>query len=114
MRSWNIVKYKQSEKRRTTGRRWMELRHRVLVEQPVCQICERKPAVEVDHIRPLAKGGTDISTNLQGLCKECHDIKTRKEFGIKEVRKIGADGYPQIERVRHEKVFNYIPKSRQG
>lgn len=80
---------------RTRGRKWMRLRHVVLVEEPVCMICGRKPSTQVDHIKPLCKGGTDERENLQGACDECHDEKTREDLGIKDKQiKIGIDGYP--------------------
>lgn len=37
---------------------------------------------EVDHIVPLAKGGTNAPGNLQLLCKSCHgtkDARLRRE-----------------------------------
>jgi len=34
---------------------------------------------EVDHVRPLFKGGSDHWENLQLLCKQCHRIKTSEE-----------------------------------
>lgn len=37
------------------------------------------PGKQVDHIVPLAKGGTDDLENLQLLCIECHKIKTQRE-----------------------------------
>jgi len=80
---------------RTRGRRWMRLRHVVLVEEPICMICRRAASVEVDHIRPITRGGTDERDNLQGACKECHEEKTRKDFGLKaKPQRIGTDGYP--------------------
>ena len=86
---------RQQKNIRTRGRRWMKLRHVVLVEEPLCQICGRKASVEVDHILPICKGGTDIRTNLQGACEECHEEKTRKDLGIKKKQiRIGIDGYP--------------------
>jgi len=86
------MKYK-----RTRGRRWLRLRHVVLVEEPVCMICGRKPSTQVDHIKPVTDGGTDERSNLQGTCDDCHDIKTRKDLGLKDKpAKIGLDGYPMI------------------
>ena len=80
---------------RTRGRKWMRMRHVVLVEQPVCARCKRKPSVQVDHIIPLCKGGTDERDNLQGLCYDCHEDKTREDLGLKKKpQKIGVDGYP--------------------
>ena len=72
----------------------MELRHVVLVEEPLCMLCNRRPSVEVDHILPICKGGTDDRDNLQGACKACHEEKTCKDLGIKKPVTIGLDGYP--------------------
>ena len=56
--------------------RWRKLRLMVLREHPLCASCEA-PAVEVDHIVPLSKGGTMYDqANLQGLCKRCHAAKS--------------------------------------
>ena len=85
---------KHNDKERTRGRRWMELRHVVLVEEPVCMLCGRMPSAEVDHILPICKGGTDDRDNLQGACKACHEEKTCKDLGIKKPVTIGLDGYP--------------------
>lgn len=46
-----------------------------------CQICGR-PAHLVDHILNVRRGGTDDLDNLQVLCQQCHDIKTRQERQI--------------------------------
>lgn len=82
---------------RTRGRKWLRLRHVVLVEEPVCRICDRRPSVEVDHIIPVSKGGTDERDNLQGVCTECHEDKTRADLGLKKKAvKIGLDGYPIV------------------
>ena len=89
---------KQYDIGRTRGRKWMKLRHVVLVEEPVCMICGERPSVQVDHIIPVCKGGTDDRDNLQGACGECHEEKTREDLGQKEKpKKIGLDGYPIAE-----------------
>lgn len=46
-----------------------------------CGICTKLlPACfQVDHIVPLADGGTDTEDNLQSLCPDCHADKTQKE-----------------------------------
>jgi len=45
-------------------------------------VCEgNATSVEVDHIIPLSAGGHPTSrVNLQGICHECHDVKTRDEY----------------------------------
>ena len=40
-----------------------------------------RPATEVDHILPLADGGTDDLGNLQAINRECHARKTVAENG---------------------------------
>ncbi|MDX3884043.1 HNH endonuclease signature motif containing protein [Edaphosphingomonas haloaromaticamans] len=54
-------------------------------------------AAFVDHIRPLALGGTDDDSNTRNLCGPCHDEVTAEQFGHRapiEGRGIGADGRP--------------------
>ena len=40
---------------------------------------EESREFEVDHIKRIEDGGTNIPTNLQTLCKECHKQKTLNE-----------------------------------
>ena len=62
-------------------RRRIELRERILDENSVCAKCglAGRDFLEVDHIKPLADGGTDDDANLQPLCKPCHAAKTISE-----------------------------------
>lgn len=60
-------------------KRWQKVRKRVLRRDPICQMCEKNPSKEVDHIVPLAEGGDDSMENLQGLCSSCHSAKTIRE-----------------------------------
>ncbi|MDR5776940.1 MULTISPECIES: HNH endonuclease signature motif containing protein [unclassified Caballeronia] len=53
-----------------------------------------RESVIVDHIIPLAQGGTDDESNLRGLCTACHDAVTREQFGYRERKAFGADGLP--------------------
>ncbi|MDR5776531.1 MULTISPECIES: HNH endonuclease signature motif containing protein [unclassified Caballeronia] len=83
---------------RTRGRRWLRLRSRILSRDPVCVLCRTLDrtcvSVVVDHIVPLAHGGTDDESNLRGLCAACHDEVTRQQFGYREKKAFGADGMP--------------------
>ena len=46
-----------------------------------CQLCKKtiKKAFDIDHIIPLAEGGSNEHANLQVLCKPCHFEKTQTE-----------------------------------
>ncbi|WP_405817320.1 HNH endonuclease [Streptomyces sp. NBC_01390] len=51
---------------------------------PLCAQCGSlvlADGVDVDHVRPLAMGGTDTDGNVQVLCRGCHQLKTATEFG---------------------------------
>jgi 5-methylcytosine-specific restriction protein A len=43
-----------------------------------CQRCGKRSELEVDHLVPVAKGGSWELDNLWTLCKPCHGAKTRK------------------------------------
>jgi 5-methylcytosine-specific restriction endonuclease McrA len=43
-----------------------------------CLACGKKKNLTVDHIVPLAAGGTNWPDNLQGLCKSCNSRKGTK------------------------------------
>jgi 5-methylcytosine-specific restriction enzyme A len=44
-----------------------------------CKCCLKKQKYDIDHIKPLASGGTNQIDNLQALCKACHQDKTANE-----------------------------------
>lgn len=83
---------------RTRGRTWQRIRLQVLADEPLCRACQSQDrvtaAAEVDHIKPLHLGGTDERSNLQPLCAECHEQKTRAELGYEEREVVGLDGWP--------------------
>ncbi len=79
---------------RTRGRAWMEIRKRVLDDEPLCRECDR-PATVIDHIQALTNGGTDDRENLQPLCDECHEVKTRRDLNQKEKKAVSVDGIPE-------------------
>jgi 5-methylcytosine-specific restriction protein A len=41
-------------------------------------------AADIDHITPLAKGGQDVDSNVQILCRPCHKLKTRSDFEFRK------------------------------
>ncbi len=84
----------QHEANRLSGRRAVELRHRRIDRHPLCEECLKrgitKCTEEIDHIVPLAFGGTDTDDNIQGLCLDCHQIKSASENASHE----GAATHP--------------------
>lgn len=71
--------------RRGYDKRWAKIRKLVLAECPLCQDCKDDglvvAATDVDHIVPLARGGTHDRSNLRPLCHACHSSKTAKHDG---------------------------------
>lgn len=73
-----------SRHERGYGKVWDRLRKAVLLrDKGLCQPCLARDDVtsgnEVDHIIPKSQGGTDEETNLQVICKACHQVKTQRE-----------------------------------
>ena len=73
------------------------MRSDLFARDPLCAECTRQGRVTLatqrDHIKPLAEGGTDDASNVQGLCAACHDAKTKAE-AARGVRRIWQ-GYRQ-------------------
>ena len=46
-----------------------------------CASCGATDNLEMDHIKPLCRGGKTEKDNLQWLCHKCHVNKTKQEFG---------------------------------
>ena len=69
--------------RRLRGRAGQRDRAQVLAEEPLCRVCQVagrvSAAVEVDHVVPLSRGGTEARSNKQGLCRACHRAKSAAE-----------------------------------
>ena len=62
------------------GRAWPAIRATQLAHHPRCAHCGTQ-AAQVDHILPLARGGTHAPVNLQSLCPPCHAAKTARRDG---------------------------------
>jgi 5-methylcytosine-specific restriction protein A len=77
----HVEKRKQKLSRRPRGRALVELREEQLSLEPHCRDCRQQGrerlADEVDHITPLADGGTNSQDNLRSLCRPCHALRTR-------------------------------------
>jgi 5-methylcytosine-specific restriction endonuclease McrA len=52
---------------------WMAVREKVLArDNHTCRKCPCKTNLQVDHIRPAARGGQTTMSNLWTLCADCH------------------------------------------
>ena len=69
--------------KRITGRKLQRLRAELFARDPLCAECKRqgrvKLATQRDHIQSLEEGGADDDSNVQGLCHDCHDAKSKAE-----------------------------------
>ena len=58
------------------------LRFKILKRDRVCQLCgvgRNKAVLEVDHIVPRSKGGSNDPDNLQVLCARCNRGKSNRD-----------------------------------
>lgn len=57
---------------------WRELSKRMRAAQPWCSKCRSTRDLTLDHIIPLAKGGSNSAANAQVLCRKCNSEKASK------------------------------------
>ncbi|WP_443062943.1 HNH endonuclease [Streptomyces sp. NBC_00440] len=75
-KGWNRTSIRNASRPRD----WHRRRSRVLVrDRFTCQQCGSHKDLEVDHIVPVARGGSWEPDNLWVLCKPCHKRKTYSE-----------------------------------
>lgn len=79
-KSWDKGFVKQ---KRLVGRALQKRNRRIkLRDQFTCRDCGyifTEDKLQVDHIVPVAEGGSDEDENCQTLCLDCHDLKTLSE-----------------------------------
>ena len=81
---------KRLTNKRLTNKQKKEIRDKLYLEQAgICKICENhyeKKIMEVDHIRPLSCGGSNLENNLQLTCSSCNRIKHKRDMTNDQVR----------------------------
>lgn len=72
----------QNPRRHLRGRKLQQTRLRIFTEHNyTCAGCGQvTAALELDHVIPLCRGGSDADSNLQPLCAAvCHPKKSKQE-----------------------------------
>lgn len=83
---------------RLRGYKLQQLRARLLRDNPLCVMCAKQgrvtAATELDHIVAMTNGGDarPDDDGYQGLCKSCHDDKTRADLGQAVRTRFDASG----------------------
>lgn len=68
----------------------------------VCGATNKETTLEIDHIIPVAKGGTNDISNLQTLCKECNRAKSATIWKTEPNIQILEDQYNHLNKYRHQ------------
>lgn len=50
-----------------------------------CEKCGSQHALQIDHIKPKAKGGSNDPDNLRLLCRNCNQRAAIEEFGADQM-----------------------------
>jgi hypothetical protein len=96
---------KSSWRHPVTGLRATKLRN-----NPLCEICQRDPAVDVHHKTPHNDNLTLFHdyTNLQSLCHPCHSRITGQTYGTGPRKRFPKGGVDANGRVR-DPMANMVP-----
>lgn len=60
---------------------WKRIRKSKLKRNPVCEVCQRREATEVHHLKP-AREFPELAfemENLQSICRSCHARESQRE-----------------------------------
>lgn len=86
---------------RLRGSAAVKQRLRRIRAEPLCRMCRERGIVRladvIDHIKPLALGGTDDDANCRALCHDHHREVTTDQFGHRKRIETGLDGWPRSE-----------------
>ena len=70
------IRTEMEDEKKSEREAWLEIRSQILLRDHFrCQECGFYKHLEVHHIVPKSKGGTDDPENLVTLCQRCHSKK---------------------------------------
>jgi 5-methylcytosine-specific restriction endonuclease McrA len=99
----------KTEKAKEEREHWLVIRSQILLRDHFrCQECGYYKHLEVHHIIPKSKGGTDDPSNLITLCTRCHE----KKHGI--TRKREAKRRKHTRKNRRKKLRRYINRHKKN
>ena len=75
----NVWQHRKKSSGYISGSIRLEVFKRSKTKCEMCGVDNREKALEVDHIIPRNKGGSDDISNLQALCFTCNSIKKDKD-----------------------------------
>jgi len=79
-KKWYIQKYKQDIKRGVCAGSMVKRRKRIFKRDGnQCLLCYTSRNLTLDHIIPSSKGGSNQDSNLQTLCRKCHNHKEKQQ-----------------------------------
>lgn len=61
------------------SKQYRENRLKVLAGNPLCTLCNKRPATQADHIVPKAYGGGDNLDNLRPSCAKCNTSRGARQ-----------------------------------
>jgi 5-methylcytosine-specific restriction endonuclease McrA len=73
----------KKKKRRRTDKNNRKRRERLIVVDPHCKYCGKELTIDnstLDHIKPVARGGTNHPDNLALACGPCNNKKGNKSI----------------------------------
>ena len=78
-----------------------------------CINCENDKELQLDHIIPKSKGGTDDIENIQVLCKKCNTIKNNNVAQrITQQKNVACNTETEIEKEKEKRKKEIIKKEK--
>lgn len=72
---WSCIDLTLNARKRRRGLTFQDFLMVAIRSEQICQYCRKKPpevTLEIDHILPVSKGGTNDIFNLRFLCLQCN------------------------------------------